>query len=327
VSLRSLGRLRRLRGAARRLRAVRVAVTRFAAGRRLRRRVAFPGLLGVTHAGLERSHEIDDLLLGGGSWGGDNLLLARGLAVDELEDLVAVGVLVALRLERLGERLDELLGHAQLALAHVDAVHVLDTVELCRVVDLVGVHHGRHDQHPVLGSQRRQVLLGAHHEAGDRHLALLLHGALQEGVGLAGALVRRHVVRGVVEHGVDLREVDELLDVDRAGRLGVEGGQLVVANQDVLARRQLVALGDRLVGHLVTVGGRHLPVLDPRAGASVDLVEGHVLARHGGEQLDGDVDQPEADGTAPHGTGHAWKYAVAVSRCVPVRHIESLKGL
>jgi hypothetical protein len=144
---------------------------------------------------------------------------------------------------------------------------------------------------------------------------------------LVAPFVGRHVIGGVVEERVDLIQVDELLDVDGAGGLRVEGGQLVVAHQHVFAGRQLVALRDRLVGHLLTVGGGHLPVLDPRAGAGVDLVEGHVLARHRSEQLDGDVDQPEADGAAPHGTGHAWKYAVAVSRCVPVRQIESLKAL
>src|SRR5690606_26308403 len=71
------------------------------------------------------------------------------------------------------------------------------------------------------------------------------------------------------------------------------------------AGAELVALGDLLGGHLLAVGRRHLAVLDAGARARVDLVEVDALARDGVEQLDRDVDQPEADRAAPDRTGHA----------------------
>jgi hypothetical protein len=149
-----------------------------------------------------------------------------------------------------------------------------------------------------------QVLLRPHHEACDADLARLLHGPLQQGVGLGRSLVGSDVVGGVEEHGVDLDQVDELLDVDRARARGVEGGQLVVVDEHVLARRQLVALDDGLARHLGLVGGRDLLVADAGTGASVDLVEVDALAADCVVELDGDVDQPEADRPAPDGPRH-----------------------
>ena len=53
-------------------------------------------------------------------------------------------------------------------------------------------------------------------------LPRLLHGLGEQRVGLERRLVGGHVVRRVVEERVDVDEVDELLDVDRAAGLGVE---------------------------------------------------------------------------------------------------------
>ena len=47
-----------------------------------------------------------------------------GLAIDQVEHLVAVGVLELLGLERLGERLDELRRHLELAVADLDVVEI-----------------------------------------------------------------------------------------------------------------------------------------------------------------------------------------------------------
>jgi hypothetical protein len=87
-------------------------------------------------------------------------------------------------------------------------------------VHLVGVDHRRQHEGAVLGADGAEVLLRPHHEAGHAHLAALLHRLGEQGVGLGGRLVGRHVVRGVVEQRVDVDEVDELLDVDRAARSG-----------------------------------------------------------------------------------------------------------
>ena len=47
--------------------------------------------------------------------------------------------------------------------------------DLLGVVELVGVHHRRQHQPPVDRADRGEVLLRAHHEAGDADLAALLH--------------------------------------------------------------------------------------------------------------------------------------------------------
>ena len=128
-----------------------------------------------------------------------------------------------------------MLGHRQLALVDVDLVEGLELGDAFGVVDLVGIDHRREQQLAVLRAHRREVLLRAHDEASDADLLRPFHGLGQQGVGLHRRLVGSEVVGRVVENRVDVGEVDELLDVDRAHGFGVEGGQLVVVDEDVLA--------------------------------------------------------------------------------------------
>src|SRR2546421_12762995 len=83
-------------------------------------RVALPGLLGGGDARLESSHEID--ALGGRDrlGRGDQLGLARRFSLDELDDAVAIRVLELVGLERSRQRCDQLLGHADFSVTHVD---------------------------------------------------------------------------------------------------------------------------------------------------------------------------------------------------------------
>ena len=277
--------------------------------------MALPRRLGLLHARLERGHEVDDLVLGHHLRRRHDLGLAGRLALDEVEHLVAVGVLEAVGVEVVRQRGDELASHVELLLGQLDVLEVGDLGDLGRLVDLVGVDHRRQHEGAVLRPDCAEVLLRAHHEAGDADLARLLHRLGEQRVGLRGGLVGRHVVGGVVEERIDVGEVDELLDVDRAAGFGVEGGELVVADGDVGTRAELVALDDRLAGHLLAVGGGHLLVLDARAGAGVELVEADGLAGHRGVQLDRDVDQPEADGAAPDGSRHTLEYSRLERSC------------
>ena len=268
-------------------------------------RVALAGLLGRRHARLERGHEVDHL--GGGRLLGRSHDLggAARLAVDQLEHLVAVGVAEPRRLELGAEALDELAGHRHLLVGDLDVGDRVELGDLLGRVELVRVDHRREHQPTVDRPDRGEVLLRAHHEAGDADLAALLHRALQQRVGLERGLVGRDEVGGVVEHRVDVGEVDELLDLDRARRLGVERGELLVGDEHVLTRCELVALRQRLGRHLGAVGLGHPLLLDAGARAGVDLVEVHRLARHRSEELDRDADQPEADRSTPDGAGHA----------------------
>ena len=118
----------------------------------------------------------------------------------------------------------------------------------------------------------------------------------------------------VVVDGVDLVEVDEVLDVDRPGGLGVEGVELLGRDHHVGVRAQLVALDDVLVGDLLAGGGRDPLLLHPRLALGVDLVEADVLGRHRAVELHRHVHQPEADGPGPHRSSHG--YLLPIDRTV-----------
>src|SRR6185295_1724489 len=109
----------------------------------------------------------------------------------------------------------------------------------------------------------------------------------------------------VVVDRVDLLEVHELLDVDRAGLLRLDCLELLRRDRHVLVGADLVALDDLLVGDLVTARGVDPLLADALPGLGVDLVEPDRLARDSAVQLHRDVDQPEADRTAPYRAWHA----------------------
>src|SRR4029453_2514306 len=93
-------------------------------------------------APLQRRHQVDDVLARlGGLRHGDRL--ARGLALDLTQELAAVVVLVALRLEaRDRELLDQLVRQVELALLQLHRVAELDVVEAPHLVRVVeAVHH------------------------------------------------------------------------------------------------------------------------------------------------------------------------------------------
>src|SRR4051794_23276397 len=107
----------------------------------------------------------------------------------------------------------------------------------------------------------------------------------------------------VVEDGVDLRDVDELADVDRARLLGLGGVELLLAEDDVLAI-EVVAVADLLVRDLVAVLLGHALDLEPLMAVGVQLVEVDVEVADGAEQRDRHVDQAEGQRAAPDRPGH-----------------------
>ena len=212
--------------------------------------------------------------------------------------------MVLLGLEVGGERVDELLGHLDLALGHLRLVLVGHLVDRPRVDHLVVEDHGGHGHHVAGGPDRDEVLLLPDHHARDRDLVRLLHGAHQQAVGLGGAGAGREVI-GVVEvDRVDLVQVHELLDLDRARLLGVQCLELLGLDHHVLVRADLVALDDVVVGHFLAIRGADALLLDAHVVAVVELVEAHRLARDRAVELHGHVDEPETDGTTPNRPRH-----------------------
>src|SRR5262249_54816700 len=104
---------------------------------------------------------------------------------------------------------------------------------------------------------------------------------------------------------VDVVEVDEVLDLDCAGPLGIELGELVLGQYHVLVGRVLVPLDDLLVGDLLAVGLRHALVPDPRAVTLTELAKTDGLLRDRAVELHGHVQKPEADRSTPNRPSHA----------------------
>ena len=94
-------------------------------------RLAVAVALDRREARLERGHEVGHLL-GLRRLGLHGDLLAGGLALDQLEHLLAVLVLVLLGLEVRRERVDQLLGHLQLAVGDLEVLGLGQVVDLAR---------------------------------------------------------------------------------------------------------------------------------------------------------------------------------------------------
>src|SRR5215212_3315070 len=237
---------------------------------------------------LERLHEV----LGG------RRLLARcghldlaplALGVDDLLQPRPVAVVVALGVPVGRKLLDHRHGAVDLFLGRLLAAggNRLDGPHF------VGEAHGRERQSPVAHAHQRQVLLGAHHEPAEGGAIGLAHRldkqavCAQRALALAGG---HEPVRVVEVERVDVAEVDEGLDVDRARLARLDGGELLVGDHHLLAfevlLRAVAALLDR---HLVLV---------------VDLAEVVVEVALCGDELDRHIDQPEAQRPAPQRACH-----------------------
>src|SRR4029450_5796525 len=121
-SRRLLGRLRRcLGGLLRRLHRLDGGGSNLVLGDVARTRGgAGTGGLRLAHACFERREEVDDLRSRRRWYGRLDRLLTGGLALDEAEHLLAVLVLELRGIECRCQRLDQLLGHRELALGDLD---------------------------------------------------------------------------------------------------------------------------------------------------------------------------------------------------------------
>ena len=95
--------------------------------------------------------------------------------------------------------------------------------------------------------------------------------------GLRRVLVGDEVVGLLEVDGIDLVEVDEVLDLDLVAGLGLERGELVGLDDHVVAALELVALHDLVVRDLFAGLLRDLAVPDAGAGLLFELVEADVL--------------------------------------------------
>ena len=267
----------------------------------------FASILGRLHAGLERGHQVDHLRC----LGSDRRhleLFTGSLALDEVEHALAVLVAILRWVEIGRQRFHQCLGHLHFLGADVDVVQHVELVDAANVDHLVGEHHGAHQQLAILGADGRHVLLVAHDESPDAHLAGLFHRLCQQHVRLGG-LVGSDDVRRVEVNRVDVHQIDELLEVDALGGRRDERFEFVGIDDHVPTLRHLEAFDDVLVGHIIAGLGRDLLQLDAAHRAIVQLVERDALLADAVEELDGDRDKTERDGSAPHRPRHVAQFA------------------
>jgi hypothetical protein len=112
------------------------------------------------------------------------------------------------------------------------------------------------------------------------------------------------VVSAVVGDGVDLRGLDELLQLDQMRLLPRRGVDLVLAEQHVLARANLVSLGDPLIGHVLAILGADSALLDARFVLGVKLVKVDAVVLGRRMHLDRHDGQAERQRAVPDRTWH-----------------------
>src|SRR5437773_7487157 len=198
--------------------------------------------------------------------------LAFHLGAHDLHHRLAVLVLVARRVEALGQALDEGLCH--LELLGVDLDLVLEAFQALGRADLVRPVEGVHDQALSVGVKGAEVLLVSQRDLGDGHAPGRLERALQQVVGLLAQLLGLDVVGAVVvQPRLDVIRGHELLDVD--GVRGREGEvvQILVVDDDVAVLADLVAALDLAVGHLMVALGTPALVRDGRVVLRAQLAE------------------------------------------------------
>ena len=127
---------------------------------------------------------------------------------------------------------------------------------------------------------------------------------MQQPVGVLTVLAGTEVISALNVVGVDFAPGHELLQLDAAGLLPGGRIDLVLAEQDVFVPADLVPLSDLLVGHLLALLGADPLLLDARPVCLVNLMKVDALVLDRGMNLDGDRDQPKADGAVPDRAGH-----------------------
>ena len=137
------------------------------------------------------------------------------------------------------------------------------------------------------------MLLLAHDVLADRRQLRALHRLAQQQVDLLAAVLRPEVVGALEVDRVDLLVQDEVGDVDRLDALGLDGGEVLVREDDELVLLHLVCLHDLVVRDGLVLGFTDLLVADPAAIRFVDEVEAEVGLLDRAVHPHRHVDEPE----------------------------------
>ncbi|MBW3654450.1 MAG: hypothetical protein KY433_12935 [Actinobacteria bacterium] len=118
-------------------------------------------------------------------------------------------------------------------------------------------------------------------EPAGRSSAGLLQSVVQQPVGVSSLVLRAEEVGAVEEHGIDVSNGDEVLDIDDLGAPPRGRLDLVPGEDDVLVGRDLEALDDLRVGDLLVLFGAEATVLDACPVGQMHLSEADRLGLHG----------------------------------------------
>src|SRR5205814_3450906 len=279
--------------------------------------------LALAETGLERAHETAHLRLTLDPGRADRL--ARRLALDDVQEDRAVGVLVALGVPVGGERLDQAQG--QLELAAIARGRGRGQAEARRRAELVGPPQRREHERLPRRLQRGQVLALAQHDGADAHAPALGERVAQQRVRLGCGRARRRYVVGLGEvEVVDRGARHEVADLEglRPGHARLL--EVLIGHDDVAILGQRVALDDLGPGHLDPFLVAHALVVDRALVPGVQLAERQlVFPLGGGMQRDGHRHEPERDRPLPHRAGPGAFVVVSVlPRARLRRHTASL---
>src|SRR4029078_563243 len=123
------------------------------------------------------------------------------------------------------QRVDERLCQLKLLFGHLDVLYPAH--ERPAVTYLVGEEQGFEPKHTAGGTDRNEVGLGYQDEPPDADPTSILHRSQQHRIRLLGVALGHHDVALLEEPRIDIVELDEVLDVDRAARRGAHRFDLV----------------------------------------------------------------------------------------------------
>src|SRR4051812_44245346 len=201
-------------------------------------------------------------------------LLARGLALDQVEHRLAIGVLVVAGVVVLLERIDELFRHLDLALGGLASRSV--ELQLVRAHHLVVEAQSVEGYHVLERANGHQVLPVVEGEASDPRPSTAAERLVEQAVGVLG-VAAADVVGLLVEDRIDVGGLDEVVEVDDLAAVAGRGLDLVLLEDDVPVLAHLVALDHLLVRDLLVLLGAHALVLDPASVPGVHEVEVNAL--------------------------------------------------
>ncbi len=144
------------------------------------------------------------------------------------------------------------------------------------------------------------VLALVHGDLCDGGISRLAHGFEQKVIRLLAGFFGDHEIRRIVIDGVDAVGFDEFRDLHGVAGSGRDGFDLFVVDDDVAVFLYFEAFDQfAAFDHAIALGAEGL-LFDSAATNVVNLVKADAFGARGGEETNGDGDEPERDEALPN---------------------------